>query len=78
MCWIKPDVNIGLSSSVFEGIRDFHRLVGKSPECIYGASVIGSRSKSPFQLGQDAAKELIEANPEISCVDSYAQDQVRN
>jgi hypothetical protein len=56
---------------------DFHRLVGKSRECIYGASIIGSRNKPPFQQGQDAANELLEANPENSCVDFYAQDQVR-
>jgi hypothetical protein len=77
--WIKPHVTSSTIAVHFQCIIcGFHRLVGKSAECIYGASVIGSRAKSPYQNGQDAAKELVEANPEISCVDSYAQDQVSN
>jgi len=43
---------------------------------VYGASVIGNRKKSAFQQGQEAATELVLVNPEKSCVDSYAQDQV--
>ncbi|KAF4517855.1 hypothetical protein B566_EDAN011780 [Ephemera danica] len=47
-----------------------------STGCILGASAIGNRKKQPYDIGVQAANDLVAANPGQLCLDLHAQDQV--
>jgi hypothetical protein len=54
-----------------------HRLVAHtSTGCVLGASAIGNRKKQPYDIGAQAANDLIAAKPGLLCLDPHLQDQV--
>ncbi|XP_059473645.1 RNA 3'-terminal phosphate cyclase [Neocloeon triangulifer] len=72
---IRPNISVQQCPSFCPGSSLL--VVGKSSTgCIYGVSVIGSRSRVALQQGEQVAIELAEIDPDHSCVDSYAQDQI--